>query len=511
MYFIENLKERIKHQWIAAFTGSFAIGFITYIYFIANHFGDADSLMFQYSAQNMITSGRPFLTYLAALSSYYDIQAFNDILALIFLGFTSAIIVEIFDIKHTISCVLIGGMLTIFPAISSTFAFHFVVDAYMLSVLMISVAFLLTDRYRFGFIPAIVLVGITLGVYQAYFSFLITLCILVMLVRLIDCTDIKTLLIKAAKYLAMGVGSFAFYYASLRLMLKLQGVSLSTYQGGDVLTNGGFDFLAGIRSAYHGIGRFLFVRGIVTVTAWMRVSIIVLFLAAAVMYIIMFSHNRQRLALRIMLTLILLGVLPIGMYIVSIMLPYVYFYNLMEYAWALIFSFVIVLADKICDEKYRIKINFKNIMTGISILFTVIMLFEFSKAANTIAFNLNELYEKSYGFCLRVVDRLEQTEDFNTTEKVVLLGGRPSEAYYSNTNITRYHFGYYEGAWESWNIGSHEEFYSICTHYLGIAFNRASNDEINDIIYSDAYIEMPVFPAKDSIQKIDDVWVIKIN
>lgn len=510
MQLIEDFFKKLKKEWIAAFLGSFVVGFLTYLYMLANHFGDPDCLSFQFDSQNMIGSGRQFLSLAGRFSSFYDIQAFNGIFALALIGISSVFIVECFGVKRKISAVLIGAVLAIFPAISSTMAFHFAIDAYMIAVLCVVLSFWLSVRYKYGFVPAIFLTGFSLGIYQAYYAFLITLCILYLLVKLIDSSDIKKLLILSCKFIAMGVGGFVFYYISLKLMLNKQGMSLSEYQGVDTLNSFNIDILQGIRAAYHGVGRFLFLKRIITYNNALVIALSVITICAVVIYVWMFLANKEKMIFRGLLAIALVIIIPMGLYVVGIMLPDIYYYNLMEYAWALLICFTVILADKISDtknNKYAV-----NALSGATAIAVAVMLFQFAISANVIAYNLNEMYEKSYAMCVRIVDRLEQTEGFDRNDKVAVLGGWPSSSYYPSVNTARYVFPYYEGAWEDWSICSLGDFQSFVSHYLGLYLYTASQDEIDNIIEnSGEYKNMPCFPEADSIKKIDNIWIIKFN
>ena len=78
--------KQMKSQWKAAFSGTFLIGFLTYFYTMSHHFLTYDSMWNLYSAQDMITSGRQFLTYACRISSDYDLPALNGILAIFYLS-----------------------------------------------------------------------------------------------------------------------------------------------------------------------------------------------------------------------------------------------------------------------------------------------------------------------------------------------------------------------------------------------------------------------------------------
>ena len=75
--------------------------------------------------------------------------------------------------------------------VTNTFVYSFTVDAYMLAVLLSALAVYLTRKYRFGFLAGALLLGISIGIYQAYFSYVIVLFLLLFIMDLIDNEDFK--------------------------------------------------------------------------------------------------------------------------------------------------------------------------------------------------------------------------------------------------------------------------------------------------------------------------------
>ena len=46
--------------------------------------------------------------------------------------------------------------------------------------------------------------------------------------------------------------------------------------------------------------------------------------------------------------------------------------------------------------------------------------------------------------------------------------------------------------------------------YVGFKMADIDWSKKEDIMSSDIYIDMPLYPAEGSIQKIDDIWVVKL-
>ena len=113
-----KIKNAIKPQWKAAFVSSFIVGILAYGYMMANHFLTYDSMWNQVSEQNMITSGRQFLTYACGFSSYYDLPWVNGFIAILFLAFSDIGAAGFAGLNFGKTLLIIGsGVITAAPII----------------------------------------------------------------------------------------------------------------------------------------------------------------------------------------------------------------------------------------------------------------------------------------------------------------------------------------------------------------------------------------------------------
>lgn len=510
---LKNIFQKIKPQWWAAFFGCVLCGLIAYMFIMTNNFLTYDSTWNIYSDQDMITSGRQFLTYACGISSFYNLPWVNGVLAIFFLALTSVLVVEGLGIKSKIVAALTGGLLVTFPAVSSTFCYIFTIDGYMLAVFLATAAFLLTDRKKWGFAGGIVLLGVSIGIYQAYLSFTIILCILRLLLDLIEKDSLKEIWAKIWRYVVMGAGSYIFYVVTLKLMLKWKGVELSGYQGTDRVGSFSFaDLPAGLISAWNNFINFARWSNVLTTTEIMKYAFVCIFCGMIVMYILLFiMHKRVKSLIRILLVMVLVGMIPFGANIVNIISPDTLFHLLMRLPWALFFVFSLVLCEHILREGKNIFIRLKKGLALAICVCNAVLILNFSIMANVVAFNMNERYEKTYAMCLRIVDRIEQVEGYNVGTKVAILGGFPDVANYPNTDITSNDLIGYFGASGELCVNSTQKYAAFMKHYMNVTITTISDAEEIEITGTESFIDMPKFPAAGSVSFIGDVLVIKLN
>lgn len=508
----KRIWKKIKPQWRAAFFGSIIIGLMTYMYTMTNNFLTYDSMWNLYSDQDMITSGRQFLTYACGISSFYSLPWLNGVLAIFYLGIAAAIVTEGFEIKSKMGAVLVGGLLVTFPAISSTFCYMYTVDGYMLAVLFAALAFLLTDRKKWGFIAGIFLLGISMGIYQAYLSFTIILCVLRLLLDLLKKDNLKGIFSKIWRYVIMGIGSYAFYVITLKIMLKCKGVEISGYQGTDRIGSFAISELPlGLKAAWRNFIDFARWSNVLTTFELMKYAFVFIAILSVILYVILFiKSSSYKSVVRILLGLCLVAVIPWGATTVSILSPGTYFHLLMRLPWALFFIFAVAVGEKLVNENGKAAI-WKNLCAGGVILATLLMIFQFSIMANIVAFNMNERYEKTYATCLRLVDRIEQTEGYTTGTKVAILGGYPDINFYPDTEITGKDLVGYFGCNGTLCVSDTEKYAEFMRHYMNVTIQTIPLTEEIEITQTEAFMEMPRFPAEGSVDYVGEVLVIKLN
>lgn len=513
---IDKIIEKRQSPQMTAFISCIIAGFLTFMYTMTHHFLSYDSMWNLYSKQDMISSGRQFLTYACRISSDYDLPWVNGVLAIIYLAVSAWILVDAFEMKKHVTAALCGAFLVTFPSIAGTFCYSYTIDGYMLAVLCTTFAFFLAKKYRFGWIPAIFLTGFSLGVYQAYFSYLILLCMLTLMLDFIFESDLKEIFRRIIRYLIMGIGGYAFYVISLKIMVALRHVEMSGYQGTDKVLSFSFNTLPkGLITAFKNFFSFMIKKGVLTSNVTMRIALYVLLACAVVLFVsLIISKKTYKSPVRMLGIIALVLLLPFGTNLISIIYPSVFFYVLLRYPWVVFFVFIPVLAERVCllkEGNVSDKGSRDLIVSYVSIVASFVMIFEFAVMANIVAFNMNERYEKTYATCLRLVDRLEQCEGFKAGDTVAVLGGLPDESIYPFTDITYNTLKGYFVPTGNLCVESSGKFITFFTHYMNISVTAADPETEQELLNTPEYKEMEKFPKEGSIRLINDVWVIKIN
>ena len=509
----QYLKDKVKKQWIVAFFATIGIGLFTYGYLMTNRFLTYDSMWNIYSDQDMISSGRQFLTYVCGISSFYDLPYLNGFLAILYLAVTSIFLVEIFKIKNYLSVVLVSGLLVTFPSVISTFGYSFTVDGYMLAILLVTVAFWLTDNKKFGCLTGAVLLGISLGIYQAYLSFVMILCVLSLLLYLLEERNYKKIFTKIGQYAVMGVGGYAFYVLTLNLMLAVKDVELSGYQGTDKINSFALSQLpAGLTSARVNFIDFIRYANVLTTTDFMKIAVILLAIIGVAAYGYLFITKKvyKRIGVVLLIGVLVISI-PFCATVINILSPETIHHLLLRGAWSLFFIFAVVLVERAAFyTKFKEKI-LKQTITIVALVCSAVLIFEFAKMAQIVGFNMQERYEKSYALTLRIVEKLETTEGYSHGMKVAILGGGPDMDMYPSTDITTEDLVGYFGVGGDYSLNSTEKFATFMSHFMNVTIQTIDYEDEIALTQTPEFLEMEKFPDSECIKKIGDVWVVKLN
>lgn len=489
-----------------AFFSAIIVGLLAHGYAMTNHFLTYDSMWNLYSNQDMISSGRQFLQYACGIGSYFDLPWVNGLLSLLYLAVTAMILTSIYEMKSKISGFLTGAFLVSFPAITSTFFYTFTIDGYMLAVLLSVLAFYIADRYKWGFAVSIPVLGISVGIYQSYISVTIMICITVLLIRILD-NKISEIMNKAWRYVVMGAGAYLFYLVTLKIMLFLKGASLSGYQGSDAVTGVPLDVVKqGLIEAFRKFKSFALYENVLTTFDYMKIGVVIVATVAVGLYIYFFIKKKAYTnPVRIIGVLVLLALIPFGSTLAMIVSPNMMFHLLMRLPWVILFIFAIKLA-----EMFETK-NKKKPIIPVNLAASVLLIWGFVVTANIGYFQMNERYEKTYATCVRMVDRLEQTPGYHTGDKVAILGGILNYDNFPPTDVTTEYLSGYFGVEGELCVNSTAKYAEFMAHYLGVEITTIPEEEEIEMTTREEFINMPNFPEKESIKKIDDVWVIRIN
>lgn len=492
----------IKKEYKTAFWTAFLGGLLIHLPVILSDIPNHDGLGSMYFDQNMITSGRWFLTIACGFSSYYTIPWVIGLLGITFLALTAVALTALFRLEDTVSVVLVSGLLVSFPALASTFAYVFTMDGYMLALFLAVLSVLLTDRFKWGFIPGAICLAFSMGTYQSYLPFAILLCFYQVLFLWMETEKVGKKLKKCGKYLFMGILGVVLYYLILQVLLTLQGKELDTYQGINGMGSG--PDLGSILHMYRDFLSFTFNGGVVFNNVFSLTACVLLGLAFFMVLLrLCIQRNWWKQAEFYVIIIVSVLFLPLATNVILLISPQVTYHLLMRYQWVVYLIFMVAFIQRFAGkDKWGAAAQWG------AFLGAFVLIFNYGVTDNIGYSNLEKRYEKTYAYCMRLLDRIEQTEGYYQGIPIAMVGVVGYNPY-PVTDITMDVTAGLTGLNGDTLLYTGENYEVFIRNYLGASLNIMTPEEMEDIYYSQEYIEMESFPAATSVQVVDGIMYVK--
>ncbi len=452
-----------------------------------------------------ISLGRFGLFILGLIKSYLVISHIELLLSLILVGGICVLLCNLLEIKNKYLSLLIGFILVISPHVSTTLLFDYCSLGYTLafffSIFSIYILFMEKDSILKYLISGICLI-ISFSMYQAYIQVSLTLFLLMVLKRLFDRKiNIKELV----KNMIVIISSLTVYFIIMKLSVLVFGINMSSYSGANEFgIENIFNIPKEIINAYVTFYNYYFNDKILN-NSYLFNNILNLLLLLVFIVLLIYNGMKKKLVVKEFLFLaIIIILLPVVINFILLIIPNTKMQLLMASSYVLIFIFTIYLVKDLKWSKYLV-----IILLGLLSRNFIIENFATMKT-------LEITYNKTYKIASNILDNIN-IMDYKS--KVMITGNLDENDYYNYSifkefdNLKRLNFGFVANRslfWEEYtNIknGWSRFFYE----YLGYSVNFVSENEFNQIINSNEFKEMDIYPKKNSIKKINDTIVIKLS
>ncbi len=504
----KDLKLHIKREWKLAFVVAFVIGMLIHMPIMMSDIPNHDGLASMHFDQNMITSGRWFLSVACGFSSYYTLPWLIGLLAMLYLSLAAVVLTEVLEVKSTWAVVGISGMLVAFPALASTFAYVFTMDGYMLAVLLAILSVLFTKKFKWGFVAGGICLALSMGIYQAYLAFAMLLSMYAILLLAMEQGSIKEKIKSSLNYLYMGICGAGLYYVVLQIMLKVQGKELGTYQGAETVGAANqTGLLENIKHMYVDFFAFTLKGNVLANNAFSYIALGLLIVSVLVVLVVMAAKKKwfTKPWLYIFLVLLVIG-LPVATNIILLILPDVTYHTLMRYQWGLFPILMIAFVEKYGEEMSCEKITVP--VEWAALLSIIVLVWNYTVTDNIAYSNMQKKYEKTYAYCLRLLDRIEQTEGYYQGIPIAMIGVVGDESY-PVTDLTEDVTAGLIGTNGDYLVYTGQNYKQFMEHYLGASLNILPPAAMAQMYYDEEYVNMKSFPDRDSIKIIDGIMYIK--
>lgn len=488
------------------FVTTFVVGLMAHATVMLQDIPNHDGLASMYFDQNMITSGRWFLSVACGFSTYFTLPWLIGILGLLLLGVTAVVLVDLLQIESTGLGMLVGSLLVTFPALTSTFAYVYTLDGYMLGLLLAVSAVWFASKGGSKWIAGAFCLAFSMGVYQAYLPFAILLSLYMVVISFVELSSVKEKAQNLLRYLGMGVLGMVLYYVILRVLLLVQGKELASYQGIDGMGSlEGLNLLGTIKAIFADFIVFS-VKGHVLFNNLISAVGLLLLLGVALSLLVRLAAVKKlyKSVWFYLVMALLVAVIPVASNVILIISPGVNYHLLMRYQWVLFVILLLAFCNRYAGLSKAAEAPAKWIM----ILCAFVLAFNYLLVDQIAYSNLDKKYEKTYSYCLRLLDRMEQTEGYYPGIPVAMIGVVGDDNF-PTTDITGEVTGSIIGMTGDYLLYTADNYASFMKHYMGVELNPVSFEMIGEIYYSETYRAMDSFPGKNSVKVVDGILYVK--
>lgn len=521
-----------------AFCSAVVIGLLVHFYRFTNLLPNHDAVWNFYSSQNMIKSGRWFLGIACGFSSFFDLPWVIGLLSLVYMGGAAAIIAEIFQIHSSLVVILCSGLLVSFPAITATMGYEYTADGYMLAMALAALSvylarfdYLSTKQFK-PFIFSGICLCLTMATYQAYVCFAFVLALCYCIVELLENRwDNKQLLKWIFAQIAVYVCAFITYSIIWRVLLAVQGVEKAHYQGID---EAGFLGISGLLKGLWNIAysflRFFVANNFIArgFTTWTLLGILFLLSAVSVLIVAIKRSLIVKRKLQFGVLILCILFLPIGCFALYLISSEVAYHALMMQSIAAIYIAVAVVAARWLDFGKKIRCKYIVLTLLIAITFYNSMYaniyYEYMQLAflrtQSVAVEINTRihllddgtvkYVAIYG----KLDPWEKNRQFLPMEMAQMAGTMLLD----RTMLSPLFLLMYTDFSLSWYRSNEIEYPTVeLDSTLPVPdgweyqFPLLPAEENATLEQSQAVKDMPIWPARDSVQVIGETVVVKLS
>ena len=504
---LDSMKNRIKPAWKIAFFATMAWGVVCHFVALIGNYPNHDALKRFYDASPvpLISLGRWFLFPARSLSSPFDMSWIAGMLTILYYCIIVILLVELFCVSSKAGIVCISGIIITFPVVASTFSHMFTADGYAIAFILAVLPVLLVEKYKWGFIFGAIPLALSLGTYQAYLSVTLVLGVFMLFRKIFSDISFRNYMKEIGKYLVLLALAFLLYWAAMQITLRMYGIVLRDYQGIDSLANplsAIYKLQGHAKQAWNKTWE-MFTDSIISG----RLSKAYLIVALASCGVFIKKKAAYLKIWKVPFMVLQVAVIPFFLNSIAFFSggEQVMLHLLTLSAYSFIFIIAVLLNEKQFDG------NTGAILRWLSILLTFGLCIKFVMTSNIAYRNLQQTYEKTYGLCLRVVDRLEQQPEFDYDDPVAFLSSGYSftpSALREAKNYSSYHIRDMHGMTSNINASTAERMEAFMLINLGVELNIVPGDEIKE---TEQYMNMPAWPSADCVAQIEDTWVVKFN
>ena len=508
-------KRKIPGNLRFCFAAAFALFLLVHLYWFKGKYMFADDSLLSPGGWAYLGFGRWALSTVREISGRYSIPWFTGMLSALYMALAAAFVTATFRIENKLAVFLAALAMAAFPAVSKEVLYIHHIDAKMLALLLVCAGCCVTLKARIGFIPGGLLFCLSLGIYQAYYSF--SVFVLLFAVLLSCARDEKGWFRRGLRSITVLLIGVIAYKVVLDICLKAARKRLQAYGGASSM----WDITPALllqraKKACSGLFSFYFSNE----NRLMVIAAAVLFAMCAVMGIVFILKNGvHKDWKRLLCTIAMILLLPLAsgsIWVMSDTVP-------LRAQFALVAPLLIcaVLLDRMDvsegekpaedkpaeekkaegenegEKKLRCRISLS--VQALALAACLLLSYCNAMQANEDYLNSDVTNKTAYSWYTRLASRIEEQAGQKTKYSVCFIGSPRKPAMPDGFNIS--------------TLIGETRILRYCNWYCGMNLVKASKEieaEIKET-YGEQIEKMPRYPYEGSVQVIQGVVVVKFG
>ena len=499
----ESIKKRIKSEitqadlkiFLIIFIAGILIHFLLYSQNIVAYDGYWHNGSF-ISKGWEISLGRFMLPFSDILRGTVVCSFLSTIISISLVSITNIFLCKTLNINKKYLMILSGLILLSIPSFSLTLMYPYTSDSYTYALFFSVLSIYLLNKNKK--IYCIICIVLSMGFYQAYIGVLTTLYLITKIFKMLECKDSPKVFYKKVviDILTILIG-LIIYYVCLKIITSIFHINISEYSGGnkiisiDTIKN----IISSIIGTYRTFYKFYFTDSIVVNTDFFAMKIINLFSFVIIIinFIYYFISTKTLTIWKIVTLLFLIMFYPIVCCIIQL----IAIDREINLLMATPLYFMLIVLIKQIDCYYKV-----NIIKILSILFVSLVIWIYILVDNATYIASAMFKNQMSNVGNRILYSVSRDEDYNSETDLCIAGKMIFNIH--NENLLKITY---------FDVSD----VNIWTWQIFLKDNLGSNKKINlsntyeDILNSDEYYNMSIFPDKNSIKKINDIMVVKVG
>ena len=386
-----------------------------------------DDILALFGTGTTIPSGRWMLHVAGWLETlifgdgHFSLPVMNGLFSIGCVAVSACMLVNLLKIRGKAQCLGLGCLMVAFPTVTGLFGYMFTMPYYMLAMTMMTACacIICSARRRWMRIPAVILGGCSVGIYQAFLPMLLSILLLYDLSVLAEGKEPAGAFLKrAGVQLLCVLGTVAFYFAANRFFLAKFGMEMNGYMGNDRIgSTSAAVYLERAGRAYREF--FLPARNVYYDMYPMHVHYMYLLMIAAdvLLAVRLICVTGKRSRGKAALLALLFALFPLGCNFIFVMSETVH--GLMTYGQVAQFALFVWLTDRLelrpprADRLLALAVSLVLGLTGIM----------YARFANQCYLKVTFQQQQAVSYYTTLVSRIKSTEGYRDDLPVAFLGG----------------------------------------------------------------------------------------